>query len=250
MGVLSSRAATIGLILSVACGLAIYSTISHQLQGVETNATVLAYVSECSVEYQLVSQNHRTDLPLECDAAAAFQKSVGANKAILHRNDFVKLRYVEPGGKSREIKVVEANLVLHDARVGSTVPIVYDPSHPEDARAPLTMNVLGLEFALFLLGLFFLFAGLGMGPLRLAQSLMGGSRNAPKPAAKSLDWSEEAVAQRLRAAAAAAGPSSPPPWQSPSAGSPDTPFASPWAAGHAQPEFGNSPARSFGKRRA
>ena len=252
MGYVSGRIAGVGLMLSLAGVVGLWSAISHQLNGVEATATVLAHVGECRVEYQLVVSDHRTDLPMDCDAATTFQKRMGDNKVILHRNDFAKLRFTEPGGQSREVKALEANLGAHNAPVGSKIPIVYDPAHPEDSRAPTTMGAMGGFLGLSLFGLFLTFAGFGMGPTRIFKALTGGSRGAAKPAVAGIDWSEEAVGERLRAAAAqaASGPSSPSPWQSPSAASSDAPVASPWAATHSQPQFGRAAAPTFGKRRA
>jgi hypothetical protein len=252
MGFLRARAAVFGIILTVGSGLAMSSGISHQLQGVATTATVLDHSSECRVEYQLVVSDHRSDLPMDCDAATAFQNRLGSNKVILHRNDFVKLRYAEPDGRMHTVKVVAANVVAHAAPNGSSIPVVYDPIHPDDVKAPLTMNVLGLEFLLFLGGLYLLSLGLGIGPVRVMRALMGGSRSAPAPAAARMDWSEESVGERLRAAAAqaASAPSSPAPWQSPSAAPAERPVASPWATANSDPQFGRASASSFGKRRA
>ena len=233
MGFFRGRVLAIGAILSVACGLAMYSTINHQLNGVATNATVLAYVAECSVEYQLVNSNRRIEQTMDCGAAAAFQQRVGTNKVILHRSDFVRLRYAEPGGKSHEVKAVEANVLAHDAPVGATLPIVYDPKHPDDARAPLTTRMVGVEFGMLLVGLFFLLLGLGIGPARIAKAFAGRPKPAFTPDIDEEEWSEQEMAARLRAAAASLPPSAPP-----------------WSTPDAQPQFGRAPAPTFGKRRA
>jgi hypothetical protein len=257
MGFLTSfargRLLVVGLILTFAGGGVLKSTISRQMNGVEATATVLEHISECSVEYRLVVADHNTEEPMACDAAVAFQNSMGSNKVTLLRNDFLRLRYAEAGGKTHEVKMAVAAALAHDAKVGAAIPVIYDPNHPDVVREPLTASVFAVEVGIVLLGLFLTVLGLGMGPVRIMKALAGNLRNAPMPATARKDWSEEAVGERLRAAAAqaAGAASSPAPWQSAASAAPaEMPVASPWATPGAEPRFGRASASSFGKRRA
>jgi hypothetical protein len=246
------RLLVVGVILTFAGGGVLKSTVSRQMNGVEATATVLEHISECNVEYRLVIADHNTEQSMACDAATWFQNSMGSNKVTLVRNDFLRLRYAEAGGKTHEVKMAVDAALAHDAKVGAAIPVIYDPNNPDIVREPLTASVLGVEVGIVLLGLYLTLLGLGIGPIRIMKALMGSSRGAPTPATAAVDWSEEAVGERIRAAAAkAAGArSSPAPWQSPIAAPMDTPVASPWSRPSAEPQFGRASASSFGKRRA
>ena len=66
--------------LALASGVALVSGVEHQLSGVATTAMLLERTSECHIEFQLVGSNQRTQKPMECGAALAFQQRIGADR--------------------------------------------------------------------------------------------------------------------------------------------------------------------------
>lgn len=157
------QVAIIGLILTAAGGGMLYSSINHQLHGVAGTATLRARGTDCSVEYQYVSESKRTFQDMECKAAAAFQQEVGANKVKLHRMDFAKVLYAGPDGAPHEAKVA-ASFAPSDAKIGEGFPVVFDPAHPEDMATPLGLANLGINVAVLLAGLAMAALGLGFSP--------------------------------------------------------------------------------------
>ena len=210
MSYLRGRVIGFGLILMLAALYALVTGLSHQMNGVQATATVLAHVSECKVQYRLVVEDHDTTLPLDCEAATAFQNRIGINKVKILREDFVRLRYVPRGGKPYEAKVAEINVLPYQAP-GSQLTVVYDPNHLDDVRTPMTMGLLGAGAAVLLLGLFLVM--LGVGPSAIVRAFSGRPKQASAPAKPEEDWSEAAMIARLRAATAPAArvqtPSSP-----------------------------------------
>ena len=171
------RILAFGAIITLASGVALVSSVEHQLSGVATTATLLERTSECHIEFQLIGSNQRTQKPMECGAALAFQQRVGGDRIKFFRNDFARLRFLEPSGAPREARV-DAGKVPASAKTGEAFAVVYDPSHPNDVRPPFSLQAMEGLSGLLIFGLALLSFGLGVNPLTIFGVFSAGRRRA------------------------------------------------------------------------
>ena len=227
-----ARLFTISAIVTVASGGVLYSSLSHASRGLEADATVLRSSSECKVEFQFKTADHSTTLPMECDAATAFQARVGANKVKLYRQDFLNLRYALKDGETHEAKIAAALVNGHGAAIGSRLPVVYDPEHPDDARAPLTGQVLAGTSGVFAVSLLLTLFSIGLNPIRLVRPLASRVPGADVPEETDTGASADAAVARMYAMSAKMARTE-----------------SPVAPAPAAPSFSQAGPPTFGKRR-
>jgi hypothetical protein len=180
------------------------SNIQHQFGGADAVATVMERSAKCSVEFQFVGADKRTNLDLACKEAEAFQNEMGSKKVKLKRVNYAQLKLVTQDGATLEVTVANSAAAAGKG-VGAVFPVVYDPAKPEDVRAPLTLASALSTFGFMLMGLAMVFASLGFNPLRLFRR----SDAAQQPQIEG-DSLEKAMSALARASESRASPAAAP----------------------------------------
>jgi hypothetical protein len=152
----------IGAILVASGGFGVYSNTTLQIHGRPATATLMERIQECTVKYQRIGEEKRTE-KWPCDLAEEFQRRVGSNKVKLSY-DFISRVQFPLDGRIQEAKVDEFRLGSHKLPVGATLPVMYDPRNPADVRAEMSWERVKVPLGMFAVGLLFLALALG-GPL-------------------------------------------------------------------------------------
>ena len=184
----------------------LYSSLAFQLHGVATTGALRERGVSCQVEYQLVTEDHKTYKDMDCKAANLFQQMAGANKVIVNRNEYAKIAYAAPDGGAHETNLA-ANSVPADVAIGGPVTIFVDPDHPEKARAPLSLGEVGWLLGMIVVGALALLFGLGLRPRHMPMVRVAAPREEAEP-----DWikaADDALA-RARTATPVYAPAAPP----------------------------------------
>jgi len=158
------KAFVIGAILAGTGGYNLYSDMSHQIRGRPATATLMAHITQCTVEYQIIGDEKRK-AQWPCELAEEFQRRAGALKVSLSREYIAQIKFPLEDGRIYEANVDEVELRSFKLAIGATLPIVYAPDNPADARAKLSWET--LKFSLILLamlaiGIVFLALSLGV----------------------------------------------------------------------------------------
>jgi uncharacterized protein DUF3592 len=147
-----TRFFVIGAILAGAGGSNLYSDTMHQRTGRAATATLMEHIKECTVAYQRVGEQKRTET-WPCDLAEEFQKRVGQDKIKLSRDYIVRVRFPLADGRTQEARVDDVKLGSYGLDVGATLPVVYAPDNPADVRAAMSWEGLKVPLGLLAVGL-------------------------------------------------------------------------------------------------
>ena len=146
----------------VVCGATMFFLeAKHGLTGVPAAAVLVERVEECQAEFQRVGESRRKEA-MPCQSARAFRAAVGANKVRVYETTFAFLSLPMTDGSQKTVKVDQVTLKAHMTPLGGSVPVVYDPSNPDDVRLPMTFARAQFHFEVMGLGLLLLgFAFIG-----------------------------------------------------------------------------------------
>ena len=153
----------IGAILAGVCGASLYSDTKHQINGKPSTATLMEHIKECTMEYQRVGEEKRSE-KWPCELAEELQRRVGKNKIKISNDYIARVQFPLADGRIHEANVDDIKLGSYSLAIGSTLPVVYAPDNPGDVRAKMTWARLWPWLIAFAAGIGFLALALG-GPL-------------------------------------------------------------------------------------
>jgi hypothetical protein len=151
----------IGAILAGAGGYGLYSDVTHQIRGRLATATLMAHITQCTVEYQRVGEQERKE-QLPCELAEEFQRRVGSNKVKLSRDYIAHVQFRLEDGRTREANVDDIKLGSYKLAIGATLPVIYAPDNPADVRAKMSWETLKVPLVLLAIGIPFLALSFGV----------------------------------------------------------------------------------------
>jgi len=151
--VLRSRARyfVIGAIFAGAGGTNLYSDAMHQKSGMAATATLMEHIKQCTVEYQRIGEQKRTET-WPCDRADEFQQLVGRDRIKISRDFLARVQFPLTDGRTHEASVDDIKLGSYGLDVGATLPVVYAPDNPGDVRAAMSWESLKVPLGLFAVG--------------------------------------------------------------------------------------------------
>lgn len=155
-----SRSLMLAAILGGAGGFGLYSDTAHQINGRPATATLVEHIKSCTVEYQRIGEQKRTE-QWPCDRAEEFQKVVGSNKVKISREFIARVQFPLADGRAHEAKVDEFKLNSYKLPVGGTLPVFYAPNNPADVRAEMSWDRIKIQLGLLAVGIVFLVLALG-----------------------------------------------------------------------------------------
>jgi hypothetical protein len=129
-GVLGSLCFVVGVAMLVV-------EAKHGLTGEKASALLVDRVEECQVEFQVNGEGRKKEA-MSCEMALSLRAMVGANKIRVHKTVFAVLRLPMADGSQRTVKVNQGVLEAYMVPTGSSVPVVYNPSNPDDVRPAMT----------------------------------------------------------------------------------------------------------------
>lgn len=132
------KAGLLGTAAVVGGAFMLFLDAKHGLTGVQASALLVDRMEECQAEFQPTGESRRKEA-MPCQNALAFRAAAGANKVRVHRTTFSVLRFRMADGSQRTVKVSQEALKSDMVPLGSSVPVVYSPSNPDDVRAPMTL---------------------------------------------------------------------------------------------------------------
>ena len=147
-----TRYFVIGAIFAGAGGTNLYSDMMHQRTGSAATATLMEHIKECTVEYQRIGEQKRTET-WPCDLADEFQQRVGRNKVEISRRFIARVQFPLADGRMHEASADDVKLGSYTLAVGATLPVVYAPDNPADVRAAMSWEVLQVPLGLFAVGI-------------------------------------------------------------------------------------------------
>jgi hypothetical protein len=145
-------------VLAATGGYNLYSEASHQIRGRPAMATLTGRVTQCTVEYQRIGEKQQKE-QWPCEMAEEFQRRVGAHKVTLSREYIAQIQFPLEDGRKYEANVDEVDLHSFKLAIGATLPVVYAPDNPADARARMSWETLKYSLillAMLAIGVFFL----------------------------------------------------------------------------------------------
>jgi len=155
------RAFMIGAILAGAGGYGLYSDVTHQIRGRPAMATLMAHMTQCTVEYQRIGEQERKE-QFPCELAEGFQRRVGSNKVKLSRDYIAHVQFRLEDGRTREANVDDIKLGSYKLAIGATLPVIYAPDNPADVRAKMSWETLKVPLVLLAIGIPFLALSFGI----------------------------------------------------------------------------------------
>jgi hypothetical protein len=155
-----TRNFVVGIIFAGSGGFALYSDTMHQMHGRPATATLVAHITECTVEYQRIGDQKRKD-KLPCALAEEFQKRVGSNKVKLSHDLIARVRFALENGRIQDADVDDIKLGSTKLAIGATLPVIYAPANPADVRAVMSWQRIRVSLILLAIGLPFLWLGFG-----------------------------------------------------------------------------------------
>jgi hypothetical protein len=198
------KAGFLGTLCVVFGAATLFLEARHSLTGMQVPAVLVDRVEECTAEFQPKGESRRKEA-MSCERAFAFRAAVGENKVRVHKTFFALLRLPMADGSQRAVKVDLATVNPYLTQLGSSVPVVYDPSKPDDVRLPLTFARVQGYLGLLGLGLLLLAIAF-VGPILRAVlgAFSGRASSGVEPAAPELTRGQLALqsareAQRERA---------------------------------------------------
>ncbi len=201
------KAGFLGTLCVVFGAATLFLEARHSLTGVQVPAVLVDRVEECTAEFQPKGESRRKEA-MPCERAFAFRAAVGENKVRVHKTFFALLRLPLANGSQRAVKVDLATVNPYLTPLGSSVPVVYNPSKPDDVRLPLTLARVQSNLGLLGLGLLLLAIAF-IGPILRAVlgAFSGNVSSGAEPAAPDLTRGQLALlsareAQRERAGGA------------------------------------------------
>lgn len=151
------KAGVLGTLCVVAGVSMLVVEAKHGLTGEKASALLADRVEECQVEFQLNDESRKKEA-MSCEMALALRAMVGANKIRVHKTEFAILRLPMADGSQRTVKVNQGVLEAYAVPKGSFVPVVYNPSNPDDVRPAMTfarvqhyLELVGLGLLLLLI---------------------------------------------------------------------------------------------------
>jgi hypothetical protein len=153
----------IGAILAGVCGASLYADTKHQINGKPATATLMEHIKECTMEYQRVGEEKRSE-KWPCELAEELQRRVGKNKIKISNDYIARVQFPLADARMHEVNVDDIKLGSYRLAIGSTLPVVYAPDNPGDVRAVMTWERLWPWLIAFAAGVGFLALALG-GPL-------------------------------------------------------------------------------------
>jgi hypothetical protein len=142
----------IGAIFTGAGGYNLYSDVRHQIHGKPATATLMEHIKQCTVEYQRISEQKRTET-WPCDQAEEFQRLVGRDRIEISRQFIARVQFPLTDGRTHEASVDDIKLGSYGLVVGATLPVVYAPDNPADVRAAMSWESLKVPLGLFAVGI-------------------------------------------------------------------------------------------------
>jgi len=158
------KAFVIGAMLVGTGGYNLYSDVSHQIRGRPAMATIMARTTQCTVEYRLIGEKKQKE-QWPCEVAEEFQRRVGAHKVTLNHKYIAQIQFPLEDGRKYQADVDEVELHSFKLAIGATLPVIYAPDDPADARAKMSWETLKLSLtwlAMLPIGIFFLAISLGV----------------------------------------------------------------------------------------
>jgi hypothetical protein len=137
----------IGAMLALAGGYSLYTDVSLQIRGRPAMATLVGRTTQCTMEFHRIGRDKR-DEEWPCPLAEEFQRRIGADRIILSHKFIAHIRFPLEDGRMHEADVDELDLHSFKLPVGATLPIVYAPDDPADARARMSWETLKFSLAL------------------------------------------------------------------------------------------------------
>lgn len=128
--------------------------IKHQLNGVAASAKVVELKSECYVARLQAGENKWSHEPIDCKVEPELKQALGSNKNVqVIRQDTATIEFPLRDGSAFKTEVGQQPYTRSNAlHPGDTVPVIYDPQSPRDARAPLGLLDVSVSLAIFALG--------------------------------------------------------------------------------------------------
>jgi hypothetical protein len=201
------KAGVFGTLCVVVGTTMLFVEAKHSLTGVQASGVLVDRVEECAAEFQPTGESRRKEV-MPCPRAFAFRAAVGEKKVRVHKTSFVLLRLPMADGTQSTVRVNEATLNSYMLRLGSSVPVVYNPSKLDDVRQPMTFARVQHYLGLVGLGLLLLSIAF-IGPILSAVlgAVPGKANSDAESAAPELTRGQLALqatrdAQRQRAGAA------------------------------------------------
>jgi hypothetical protein len=152
----------IGAMLAGTGGYNLYSDVSHQIRGRPAIATLMGRAKQCTIEYQPIGAAKRNE-QWPCAAAEEFSRRLGADKVTLSTKFVAQIQFPLEDGRVYQADVDEVDLHSFKLAIGATLPVVYAPDDPADARPKMSWET--LKYTLTFLAM------LAVGSLLLALSL-------------------------------------------------------------------------------
>jgi hypothetical protein len=149
------KAGLLGTLCVVAGAVTLFLEARHSLTGVQASAVLVDRVEECAAEFQPKGESRRKEV-MACQRAFAFRAAIGENKVRVHKTFFALLRVPMADGTQRAVKVDMATVNPYLTPLGSSLPVIYNPSKPDDVRLPLTLARVQSYLGLLGLGLLLL----------------------------------------------------------------------------------------------
>ena len=131
------KAGVLGTLCVVVGATMLFLEAKHSLTGVQASAVLVDRVEECTAEFQPKGESRRKEA-MPCQMALAFRAVAGERKVKVHKTAFALLRLPMADGSQRSVKVDQSISDSYMTALGSSVPVVYSPSKPDDVRLPMT----------------------------------------------------------------------------------------------------------------
>ncbi len=188
---------TFGAIFAGAGAITLYSDVTHQILGKPAMASLLEHTKQCTVEYQRIGEEKRKEV-WPCNEAEEMQRLAGPIKFRVSHDSVARVRFTLENGRTQEASIDEYKFDSYKLAIGTTLPVIYAPDNPSDARPNLSLKQLSFSLVLFAIGTPFLMLAFGIpfsAPLRWAfrrRASRAGEEAAPsaRPAPTFIEASE------------------------------------------------------------
>lgn len=144
-------------------------SIRFQADAVRASAKILELKSDCFISRLQADRGQWSREPIDCAAEPELKRTLASQKNIyVFRNDTATVEFPLKNGSLLKTEVSQQPYTRTGSllRVGDTLPVIYDPTSPRIARAPMGILDVLVALTIFAFGVVCSLVGLMLGAIR------------------------------------------------------------------------------------